>query len=238
MGSGYVRWCLSVQQGHFPCRSKFACPYISRLRYLILQFLLFEGAAAVGQPGGDGLLVAADAAGEGVKCGLVAGLDGGEPVLQCEQALAAGHHDGEAAHVTGGGGQRGAGADSRARFAASSPARWSGWVMIQRGDLAGLGGCGCGRCGELGLGAGLAVSAVGGAELAQVAPRRSGCRLSSRGPGSPRAGGSSEMAPLFSGGSKPARERLMFDVIEVDSYLHRHGYLHVSRTRAASAGSA
>ena len=41
-----------------------------------------------GQPGGDGLLVAADAAGEGVKCGLVTGLDGGEPVLEDEQLQA------------------------------------------------------------------------------------------------------------------------------------------------------
>jgi hypothetical protein len=41
---------------------------------------------------------------------------------------------------------------------------------------------------------------------------------------------------------KPARERLMFDVVQVDSYLHRHGCLLVSqiqaRTRAARAGSA
>ncbi len=41
---------------------------------------------------------------------------------------------------------------------------------------------------------------------------------------------------------KPARERLTFGVVQVDSYLHRHGYLLVSqtraRTRAARAGSA
>ena len=78
---------------------------------LDLAVLALEGAAAAGQgqPGGYGLLVAADAAGEGVKSGLVVGLDGGEPVLECEQALAAGHHASEAAHVSGGGCQRGAG---------------------------------------------------------------------------------------------------------------------------------
>ena len=37
------------------------------------------------------------------------------------------------------------------------------------GGLTGLWGRGCGRCGELGPGTGLAVPAVGGAELAQVA---------------------------------------------------------------------
>jgi hypothetical protein len=60
---------------------------------LDLAVFAFEGAAVVGQgqPGRDGLLVAAHAAGEGVECGLVAGLDGGvggEPVLQSEQVLA------------------------------------------------------------------------------------------------------------------------------------------------------
>src|SRR6516162_7660367 len=38
------------------------------------------------------------------------------------------------------------------------------------GDLAGFGRRRCGRCGELGLCPGLAVPAVGGAELPEVAP--------------------------------------------------------------------
>jgi len=35
-----------------------------------------------GQPCGDGLLVAADAVGEGAQLGLVVGLDPGEPVFE------------------------------------------------------------------------------------------------------------------------------------------------------------
>src|ERR1019366_3206254 len=58
----------------------------------------FHGAGAVGQgePGGDGVLVAADAVGEGVQFGLVAGLGGGEPAFQFLLAAAAGHDLGEA----------------------------------------------------------------------------------------------------------------------------------------------
>jgi len=70
------------------------------------------GAAGQGEPGGDGLLVTADAPGEGVQLGLVVGFDPGEPVLEGEQALAAGHHLGEAGDVAGQGVQvRAAGGD-------------------------------------------------------------------------------------------------------------------------------
>src|ERR1039457_7347894 len=71
----------------------------------------FHGAGAVGQgePGGDGVLVAADAVGEGVQFGLVVGLGGGEPAFQFLLAAAAGHDLGEAAHVGGQGVQVGAG---------------------------------------------------------------------------------------------------------------------------------
>lgn len=73
------------------------------LDHLDLGDVAFEGGGAVGQcqPGGDGLLVEADAPGEGVQVGLVIGFDGGEPVVECEQALAAGHHLGEAADAGG-----------------------------------------------------------------------------------------------------------------------------------------
>src|ERR1700745_1117532 len=55
------------------------------------------GAVGQGQPGGDGLLVAADAVGEGPQFGQVAGLGLGEPALQFPFALAPGHDLGEAA---------------------------------------------------------------------------------------------------------------------------------------------
>jgi NAD(P)H-hydrate repair Nnr-like enzyme with NAD(P)H-hydrate epimerase domain len=50
------------------------------LDHLDLVDVALHGAGAVGQgePGGDGLLVAADAVGEGVQLGLVVGLDAGE----------------------------------------------------------------------------------------------------------------------------------------------------------------
>jgi hypothetical protein len=59
------------------------------------------GAVGQGEPGGDGVLVAADAVGEGVQFGLVVGLDGGEPGFEFLLAAAAGHDLGEAAHVGG-----------------------------------------------------------------------------------------------------------------------------------------
>jgi hypothetical protein len=63
----------------------------------------FHGGGAVGQgePGGNGLLVTADAVGEGAQFGQVVGLDAGEPGFEFLFALAAGHHLGEAAHVGG-----------------------------------------------------------------------------------------------------------------------------------------
>ena len=59
--------------------------------HLDLVDVAFHGGGAVGQgePGGDGVLVAPDAAGEGVQLGLVVGFNAGEPVLEGEQALAA-----------------------------------------------------------------------------------------------------------------------------------------------------
>jgi hypothetical protein len=54
-----------------------------------------------GQPGGDGLQVAANAVGEGVQFGLVIGFGGGEPVAEFLLAAAAGHDLGEAAHEGG-----------------------------------------------------------------------------------------------------------------------------------------
>jgi NAD(P)H-hydrate repair Nnr-like enzyme with NAD(P)H-hydrate epimerase domain len=63
----------------------------------------FHGGGAVGQgqAGGDGLLVAADAVGEGVQVGLVVGFYLGESVFEGKQALAVCHHLREAADVAG-----------------------------------------------------------------------------------------------------------------------------------------
>ena len=96
MGMVTFGGCLSVQETIFRSRSKLARPYMSRLRCLSVTWNP-SAAAGQGEPGGDGLLVAADAAGEGAQSGQVAGLDGGEPVLECEQALAAGDDGGEGA---------------------------------------------------------------------------------------------------------------------------------------------
>ena len=78
--------------------------------HLDLVDVALHGAGAVGQgeAGGDGLLVATDAVGEGAELGLVVGLDPGEPVLEGEQALALGHHLGEAADMPGQGVEVGA----------------------------------------------------------------------------------------------------------------------------------
>ena len=129
----------------------------------------FHGAGAVGQgePGGDGLLVAADAVGEGVQLGLVVGLDPGEPVFECEQALAAGHHLGETADVAGQGVQvRAAGRDG------GEPGLVFGVKAVRAGqqpagDLAGLRDWrGCRGLPGIPAGPG---PPVGGAELADVA---------------------------------------------------------------------
>ena len=71
--------------------------------HLDLGDVAFHGGGTVGEgePGGDGLLVAADAVGEGAQFGQVAGLGPGEPALQFMLALAAGHHLGEASYVPG-----------------------------------------------------------------------------------------------------------------------------------------
>ena len=79
---------------------------LDRLPMLLNQ--LASAAVWRGQSCGDGLLVAADAVGEGVQLRLVVGLGGGEPVVECEQALAAGHHLGEGPDVPGQGLQVGA----------------------------------------------------------------------------------------------------------------------------------
>jgi hypothetical protein len=59
------------------------------LDHLDFVDVAFHGGRAIGQgqAGGDGLLVAADAAGEGAEPGQVAGLGLGEPVFEFEQAL-------------------------------------------------------------------------------------------------------------------------------------------------------
>jgi hypothetical protein len=54
-----------------------------------------------GEARGDGLLVAADAAGEGAELGQVAGLGAGKPAFEFEQPLAAGHDLGEGPDVAG-----------------------------------------------------------------------------------------------------------------------------------------
>jgi hypothetical protein len=75
---------------------------------------------------------------------VVVGLDGGEPVLEYEQALAAGHHVGEAAHVSGGGCQRGAGVQQPGEVRGVVAGRMIGVGDDPPGDLAELGGRGCG----------------------------------------------------------------------------------------------
>jgi hypothetical protein len=71
--------------------------------HLDLGDVALDGAGAVGQGGpvGDGLLVTADAVGEGVQFGLVVGLDGGELAFEFLLAAAESHDLGEGAHVGG-----------------------------------------------------------------------------------------------------------------------------------------
>ena len=54
-----------------------------------------------GEAVGDGLLVVADAGGEGAQPGLVVGFHGGEPGFQVAAAGAGCHHLGEGGHVPG-----------------------------------------------------------------------------------------------------------------------------------------
>ena len=56
------------------------------------------------EPGGDGVLVGAQAGGEGLQCGLAAGGRGGHPLLEVA-AAAFGHDGGEGADVAGEGEQ-------------------------------------------------------------------------------------------------------------------------------------
>ena len=101
-GRGYVGWWLSVEQGHLAEQVEVGASVHEPFEVLDLAVLAFEGAAAVGQgqPGGDGLLVAADAAGEGVQVGLVVGFDGGDPVVEAV-AVQAGEDLGELGDVPG-----------------------------------------------------------------------------------------------------------------------------------------
>jgi len=85
-----------------------------------------------GEAVGDGLLVVADAGGEGAQAGLVVGFDGGEPGFQVAAAGAGGHHLGECGHVPGERVDvRAAGADG-SELACSPAWRWSGRVSSQR----------------------------------------------------------------------------------------------------------
>jgi hypothetical protein len=105
------------------------------------------GAVGQGQAGGDGLLVAADAAGEGAELGQVAGLGRREPALEFGQALAAGHDLAEGPDEAGEVVQVGHCAVAASSRAWSAGSRLSGWVSSQR-----------------------VAAAVGAAELADVAP--------------------------------------------------------------------
>src|SRR5579859_5529721 len=107
-------WLRGVEEYAFAQEGEAGAAVHLAFDHLDLVDVAFHGGGAVGQgePGGDGFLVAADAAGEGVQRGQVAGFDLGEPVLEGEQALAAGHHLGEAGDVAGQGAQvRAAGRD-------------------------------------------------------------------------------------------------------------------------------
>jgi hypothetical protein len=90
----------------------------------------FHGSGAVGQgqPGGDGLLVTADAGREGMQLGLVVGLDRGEPAWELLVSGAVGHHLGEAGDVGGQGVDvRAAGADAgQLGVVAGVAAGWAG----------------------------------------------------------------------------------------------------------------
>ena len=61
----------------------------------------FAGAVGQGEAVGDGLLIVADAGGEGAQAGVVVGFHGGEPAFQVAVAGSAGHHLGEAGDVPG-----------------------------------------------------------------------------------------------------------------------------------------
>src|SRR5262249_9059588 len=136
------------------------------LDHLDLGDVAFEGGGAVGQrqPGGDGLLVQADAPGEGVQVGLVVGFDGGEPGLECEEALAVGHQLGDG---PGEGGRVGAGGGEGGEPGLPGGVQAGGGGQQPAGDLAGLGD-GRGGRGRAGGPAGSG-PAVGGAELGDVA---------------------------------------------------------------------
>jgi len=165
-GAGHAGWWMTrLRRSANPAR-----PNICLLISLIFVDVAFHGgrAAGQGQAGGDGLLVAADAAGEGAELGHVAGLGSGEPVLEFEQALAAGHDLGEGPDVAG------EVVQARAPGRRGIKACLVGGVEVvgvgeqPAGDLAGLGRRGGGR-GLEGVAAGPA-AAVGAAELADVAP--------------------------------------------------------------------
>src|SRR5690349_19551248 len=59
------------------------------------------GVPGQGEAVDDGLLVVADAGGEGAQAGVVVGFDGGEPGFQVAAAGAGGHHLGEGGYVPG-----------------------------------------------------------------------------------------------------------------------------------------
>src|SRR5689334_19695156 len=84
-------------------RSKPARPYIWRLIILILLTVpsTLPEFQCGGKAVGDGLLVVADAGGEGAQAGLFVGFDGGEPGFQVAAAGAGGHHLGEGGDVPG-----------------------------------------------------------------------------------------------------------------------------------------
>jgi hypothetical protein len=126
------------------------------------------GIVRQGEVGGDGLLVAADAAGEGAELGQVAGLGPGEPAFEFGLALAQAHDLGEGADV---------GSEDvqvRALRRGGVEPCLAGWVEVVRvgekpaRDLTGFGR----RGGGWGLEGGAAgpAAAVGAAELAGVAP--------------------------------------------------------------------
>src|SRR6266568_9108699 len=95
-------------------RPKPARPYICRLIILIFYVdgaLDLAGTPGEGEPVDDGLLVVADAGGEGAQVGLaVIGFYDGEPCFQVLAAGPPGHHLGEARDITG------QGLDVRAAF--------------------------------------------------------------------------------------------------------------------------
>ena len=109
---------------------------VEHLEHHVDAALDFAGAVGQGQAVGDGLLVGADAGGEGAQLGQVADLDGGQPVLEVVLADAAGHHLGEAGHGAGQTSMCGQRARIAASSACSSSLRDSGRPA---GDLACLG---------------------------------------------------------------------------------------------------